>query len=441
MGPSADGVAPRIEPFAQQLAVLDDRHRFILAVAGAQGGKSRSVAEAVAERVRETFNRLLPIRSRQPLVLPDGRTLIANFWVVDPSFELAAMPQLYLSTRWPTAKWTGRMTQSGVYRRCEPWPGCQMSFKSGDDPDKLRSEPVDGAWLNEAAIMNPTVWRNNVRMRLNATGGWCYADSTPEGMNWLYEDFWIPSLPPGHPDHDPARYSPEHSAHAWHTADNPAISRGEIEHAQRTLPAAYFARQYLADWSAFHGQVYPHFGKDCVRPVSETEYPELVLGVDWGYAPGHLGVILVAGVDRKKRSVGILEETCAEGRTDDWWAGEFRRIKAKYPRVRTAYCDPSAPDKLSYFRQNVRGVAFTEANNAVRDGIMCVADVIGTGRFAVSTQCGVTVRQMTSYHWLDGTERSGGEWQERPAKVEDDAPDACRYLTFTSLNRAKISYL
>jgi hypothetical protein len=136
-------------------------------------------------------------------------------------------------------------------------------------------------------------------------------------------------------------------------------------------------------------------------------------------------------VDRKARRAGVLEEVAAEGRTDDWWEKEFARLMMKYPRLRDAYADPSAPDKIAFFRQRVRhngrGLSWHEADNSVREGIMCVAEVIGTGGLAVNDGCPQTVRQMMAYHWLDGTDRSGGEWQEKPAKVDDDCPDALRY--------------
>lgn len=406
--------AAEITPHHAQRQFVEDEHRFVLAVAGAQSGKTIAAARLFGRRVENWT------RDRGA----------CNAWVVTPTYELATMPQRYLRERWPRASWTHRMP-GGNYAQCVPFRGCLVKFRSAEHPDKLVSEPVDVLWLNETARMKAEAWRGGLRMRINATGGCAIFDTTPMGQNWVYSDLFVPSLAPGHPDHDPAKHDPAFASHTWHTADNPAVSADEIERARRTLPAAYFAREYLADFSAFHGQVYPHFGKACVRRIQESDYPETILGVDWGYAPGHLGVGLVLGVDAKKKRVGVLEEVCAEGKTDDWWEAEFARLMSRYPRMRDAYADPSAPDKIAFFRQRVRhqgrGLAWHEADNSVREGIMLVAEVIGTGSLAVNEGCPNTVRQMTSYHWLDGTERSGGEWQERPAKVDDDCADALRY--------------
>lgn len=429
-----------MKPHQAQVAFLRDPHRFVLACAGHQSGKTRSAAPKFAERVRRTYNRLLRQRPTAAIV--------ANFWVVVPSYKLALMPYRYLRDVWPDG-WSNKHGE--VFLLCEPYPGCRVSIRSAEIPESLVSEDVDGVWVNEAARCKAEAWRGAVLMRLTATGGWCIADTTPMGQNWVYTDLYIPGLPPGHPEHDPARYSPHYWTHQWGTIAlaevKPEVAE-RVEERRRTMPAAYFAREFLADFSAFHGQVYPHFGKGCVRRIDANDYPELLFGVDWGYAPGHLGVVLVVGVDRAKRRAGVLEEVCAEGKTDDWWERELVRLMGKHPRLRDAYADPSAPDKIQFFRQRVRGqgpngtraLRWYEADNSVREGIMCVAELIGTGGLMVNDGCPNTVRQMTSYHWLDGTERSGGEWQEKPAKVDDDTCDALRYALMGRFTRRGVSY-
>lgn len=412
-----------------------DRSRYTLAVAGHQGGKTLAAAKAFGERLRELYNER---------VRAGRRGLIVNAWVVTPTYELATMPQRYLRGVFgPQCRWRGRMR--GIFLECEPWPGCIVKFRSAEHPEKLVSEPVDAMWANETARIKADAWRGNMRMRLTATNGWLLADTTPLGQNWVYQDLYLPSLPPGHPQHDPERYDPSFSSHLWHTADNPAVSTERVEEARRTLPAAYFAREFLADFSAFHGQIYPHFTDACVKHSDADAWPELAVGIDWGYAPGHLGVFLVMGLDRAKRTAAVLAEVTAEGKTDEWWATELLRLCERYPRIRQAVYDPSAPDKAAYFRQRfdrerkaggIRGLGFLEADNAVRDGIMCVADLLGSG-LTIDPSCKVTIRQMRNYHWLDGTERSGGEWQEKPAKVDDDCCDALRYVAFTLLRRAR----
>lgn len=425
--------AADLTPHPAQRRFVEDEHRFVLAVAGAQGGKTIAAARLFAWRVENWT------RAR-------GH---CNAWVVTPIYELATMPQRYLRERWPHALWSQRMA-GGIYAQCVPFRGALVKFRSAEHPDKLVSEPVDVMWLNETARMKAEAWRGNLKMRLSATGGCAVFDTTPVGQNWVYEDLFLPSLPPGDPQHDPARYSAEYSSHRWHTADNPAVSRERVEEARRTLPAAYFAREFLADFSAFHGQVYPHFGDHCIARQTPEDWPELAVGIDWGYAPGHLGVLLVCGIDRTKRRIAVLAEVCAEGHTDDWWCGELVTLCRRFGRLRTAVYDPSAPDKADYFRAffdrrrktvpldrdeaPVRGLVFREADNAVRDGIMCVADLL-CGRLQIDPSCKVTIRQLRSYHWLSGTERSGGDWQERPAKVDDDACDALRYVAFTLLRR------
>lgn len=411
-----------IVPHAKQRAFLDDGARIVGTAAGSQSGKTLAAAAKFATRLAYTYNRKRLERR--------GSRILVNAWVVTPTYELARIPQRYLQERWPK-RW--RYKTAGVYTEVEPWPGCLVKFKSAEHPDKLVSEPVDAMWVNETARIKPDAWRGNLRPRLNATQGWVIWDTTPMGENWVYSDLWIPSMPPGHPLHDPDKYSPEYSAHSWYTEDNPAVTREEIENAKRTLPPAYFDREYRASFSAFHGKVYDQLSKDRhVKPCDVNGYPQTVGGMDFGFGPGHPGVLLICGVDPVRRRVGVLEEHVHEGKTPDQWLEILCGAALRYPQLRYVHADSARPDLMAQMRARQPGVLagrrrsvdIVPADKEVLAGIMAVAELVYTDALVIDPKCRETIRQMMSYRWAE--KKSG--MADVPAKADDDCPDALRYL-------------
>jgi hypothetical protein len=307
--------------------------------------------------------------------------------------------------------------------------------------DKLVSEPVDLLWLNETARMKSDAWRGGLRMRLNATGGHMIADTTPMGENWVFTDLYLPSLSDGDPHFDPNIQHPDYSSHIWHTADNPAVSDNEIAAAQATLPAAYFNREYLADFSAFHGQIFETFNPVQHVPSSVPEYSEKVIGVDWGYADDHPGAVIAVGIDKASRSAVALDSTIKAKKTDDWWQGRIADMVRAHQASRV-WCDPSRPALLEALRRSLRKsevyVNVKEADNAVFDGIMFLAGMFGRNQLLIRKGQDTLVRQLKNYHWevRSGTQ----ETKERPAKIDDDGCDALRYAIASELRIKRLTH-
>jgi len=419
-----------VEFHPAQQRYIADRARYTLAVAGHQGGKTLAAAKAFGERLRELYNER---------VRAGKRGLLVNAWVVTPTYELATMPQRYLRGVFgPQCRWRGRMR--GIYLECEPWPGCVVKFRSAEHPEKLVSEPVDAMWANETARIKADAWRGNMRMRLTATNGWLLADTTPLGQNWVYEDLYLPSLPPGHPLHDPARYSPEFSHHLWHTADNPAVSPERVEEARRTLPAAYFAREFMADFSAFHGQLFPHWTAEAnVKRVRLDDYPAVELAADWGFGPGHPFALLVVGVDAREGRVGVAEELVAEGMLFERQIEAIAQAAERHPRIRRMVGDSADPGMLAMARarrigRHVDVVGAQKEPGSVNAGTIAQADLIGTGRYVVDPSCRVTIRQHMNARWRT---LASGAVLEEPARIDDDTVAAMRYLVYPRLARSR----
>lgn len=66
--------------------------------------------------------------------------------------------------------------------------GSRVLWRSADNPDRLRGPNISWYWLDEAAMMEPDVWRIMLG-RLRRLPAHAWVTTTPRGRNWLYHTF------------------------------------------------------------------------------------------------------------------------------------------------------------------------------------------------------------------------------------------------------------
>lgn len=66
--------------------------------------------------------------------------------------------------------------------------GSRILWRSADNPDRLRGPNIAWFWLDEAAMMEPDVWRIMLG-RLRRLPAHAWVTTTPRGRNWLYHTF------------------------------------------------------------------------------------------------------------------------------------------------------------------------------------------------------------------------------------------------------------
>lgn len=66
--------------------------------------------------------------------------------------------------------------------------GSRILWRSADNPDRLRGPNISWYWLDEAAMMEPDVWRIMLG-RLRRLPAHAWVTTTPRGRNWLYHTF------------------------------------------------------------------------------------------------------------------------------------------------------------------------------------------------------------------------------------------------------------
>lgn len=380
-------------PHARQLEAIKAIERFLVLVAGVQSGKTTGAAVAFWRRIMEW------VKSHE---LGDR----GFFWMIAPNsivgevmcerFEELAPPHwiVHRSGQKGDRTWTLR-------------DGSRVQFRSGEHADKLVARTVHGAWLDEFTLMKADAWLTSVRSRLAATGGWCIFSGTPRGRNWAWEHIWRRTI------EGDDQYDPSWRGFTWHSVENPAVSKAEVDEARRQLPPAYFKREWEASWDAFHGQVYEGWGDHLLCDPMAPPLPTgtvIVIGVDWGFAAPGAAVVL------RKFPGGVweaIDEVLEAGKLPAWWTAKIIELWQRH-RAHRIWCDPEDPARIATLVDE--GLPAISANNDVGRGIREVAALVTQAAFRVSRRLSKLIGQMASYHWKRDTR---GNAQEEPVKEND----------------------
>jgi hypothetical protein len=159
-----------------------------------------------------------------------------------------------------------------------PWQ-TRIECRSADHPENLVGERLDRAIMSEAAKHKKDTWERYIRAALADRRGTADFPTTPEGYNWLYDE-WMHGQNPDFPDYESWQFP------SW---DNPAVYPGgrddpEILLIERTTIRPWFLQEIAADFTAFVGKIYEafkettHVRKHIFRP----DWPNYI-AFDWGY--------------------------------------------------------------------------------------------------------------------------------------------------------------
>lgn len=233
-----------------QLEVIQDKHRFKILICGRRWGKS----------VLASYRIIIAA-----LTKPNG-----TYFLVSPSYSQTSIIWRMIKKNLP--KEYIRRTMEGE-KYIELKNGSLIFAKSGDNPDSLRGEGLDGCVLDEAAMLKPEVWNEAIRPALSDKNGWAIIISTPKGKNWLY-DLYLRGLDETQRDFKSFQYP------SW---ANPMLKSDEIEEMRKNMPELAFRQEVLAEFIEGGGVVFRNIDT-CM--VSEPEIPlpneYYIIGVDLG---------------------------------------------------------------------------------------------------------------------------------------------------------------
>lgn len=302
-----------------QWKAWQSQRRFILVLAGTQGGKT-------------SFGPLWLYREVQ-------RRGPGDYLVVAPSFpllELKLRPefmrlfdrQLRLGayTGSPTKKFV--FSESGARKtfgdRYDPDIPTQIFFGHAQDPDSLESATAKAAWLDEAGQkkFKRGSWEAILR-RLSIHMGRVLVTTTPYGaFGWLKTEL-----------HDRAKHGdPTVELVNFESRMNPSFPMAEWERAKATLPEWKFNLMYRGLLSRPAGMIYDVFDeeKHVVEPFEIPRDWPRYLGLDFG------GVNTAGTKWAKDPKSGLLycyAEYLAGGRTAQEHATELKKGEPVFAKV------------------------------------------------------------------------------------------------------------
>jgi len=276
-----------------QIEIYNDPRRFKIIRAGRRFGKSRLASRAIIVKALETPGGMYFIIA--PVVAQTG-----IIWREITKFlpkELIA--KQYIGDRRIILK-----------------NGANLWARSGDNPDTLRGEGLDGCILDEAAMLRKDVWTEAIRPALADKMGWCWMISTPKGKNWFYKEYMKGvSTDPKYADYAAFHYT---------SYDNPFLRKSEVDAMAEELPDLAFKQEIMAEFIEGGGMVFQSFVQ-CIRDDILSEYVPghlYCMGVDLGRKQD-FNVIFVA--DMESKQVVYFERF-----TDMEWTVVEQHIKQVY---------------------------------------------------------------------------------------------------------------
>ena len=419
------------EPFDKQCEFHASTKRFKVASAGNRGGKTLCGA---AEFLWSIGRDLAAGKGKRAVGIGPNRVPRLLYWVVAPTHDMAQWPYQAIISLLPHELITYRNDQTRTL-----WlvGNVKIEFKTGEHPQRLAGASVNGVWVDECARVRAEAWRGQLRARIADQQGWAIFTTSPLGgrASWAYQDLVSKQ---GIDEHV--------AAFSWTTADNPYFPQHEYEHAKANTNAAWFKRDWEANWDAFGGAIYDEF-RDELHVCTEREFriehglrddrplreffSKAVCTIDWGFVAA--GCLLVVGEYGEGKWL-VLDESYGPGRrpangTSVTWLGEYRRLASKWG-FRELIADPE--DAGACFDMRNAGVSVRAASKEVYTGIRRVASAMhpnpNTGKpgLRILSHCKNLIAEARNYMWKPTKDLSG--FLEEPAEGQQDhALDCLRY--------------
>ena len=220
------------QPHPQQKKLHDEKHRYIVVVAGRRFGKS------VFARHQCLLNALY-----EP----------GLYWIVNPTYRQGKQIHWHeLKKEIPNELVSYKNEQELSIHLIN---GSRIEIKGADNEDALRGVGLKGVVIDEAADQKSKVWEEIIRPTLLDSQGWAVFIGTPKGFNWFYE-LWLKGK------RTSKTYDSEWASFHFTSYQNPYLKEKEIEKAKRQTDEDTFSQEYLAEFKKFKLAIYPNFSRE-----------------------------------------------------------------------------------------------------------------------------------------------------------------------------------
>lgn len=171
--------------------------------------------------------------------------------------------------------------------------GSRIEFYTAGSPEALVGEGVDFLVVDEAALIEKSIWTQRLRPTLSDTRGRALILSTPRGRNWFWE-LWQYGQDPARPLYE-----------SWHfvSTDSPYLDEAEVEDARESLPDMEYRQEYLAEFVANAASMFI-LSEGTVLPALEVPEGWVTLGIDLAKKEDFT---VISGCNTETRRPCILE--------------------------------------------------------------------------------------------------------------------------------------
>ncbi|CAB4183309.1 Terminase-like family [uncultured Caudovirales phage] len=240
-----------VTPHPAQMPIVNAKERFIVVCAGRRFGKTKIAAKIAIRECQKPGRVVWWVANTYKNVVRGYREVLRQ---IPPGILTKTPPPASVAA-------SGRLVLN--------FPGgTRFEFYSGENPDAMAGEGVDYVVVDEAALQREIVWTQTIRPTLMDNNGGGMMISTPRGRNWFY-NVYNRGQDPEYKDWASWRFT---------TADNPFIDASEVAEMEKTLPAAMFEQEVLAQFISDAGSVF-RLRDDSVRKLVEPE-GHVFLGID-----------------------------------------------------------------------------------------------------------------------------------------------------------------
>jgi len=393
----------RYKPHKYQKEFHASKARFRTFIAGRRGGKSLA---GTIEALRWADRR------------------VTHGMIIAPTYGMLMDVNIQMMMEWcpeyAIKSW------NKVEKRLKLVNGSTITFRSGDNPDRLRGTGKDWIWLDEACFMSKKVWET-VYPVLTSTEGVAWVTTTPQGYDWVYETFY-----------KPAKKDKNFDTWRFATLENPYINKELVEQARKDLSEVMFRQEYMASFEKFEGLIYPEFSEEKhLRTTPDSLTDIYFVGLDVGWNHPTAGVLIK---EDKDRNVFVIDEFREQYLTVDMIGNQIKSMLQRngldVERIEIFVIDPSSKGTQQSSGQSVydqllqEGWGFVPGNNDVMAGINRMTRLIREDRFFVHPRCQKLIEELNNYHWKAWNEEKDG-YRNRPFKLKDDLVDAVRYIVQT----------
>ncbi len=350
-------------------AINDPRHRFITGCLSRRTGKT-FIANVIAQLV---------------LLVPGSAVLI-----IAPNYALSSIS--WDLQRNLLNKFGVEITKNNAKDRILTLANTSsIRMGSVSTVDSTVGRSYDLILFDEAALNDKGGDAFNIALRptLDKPNSKAIFISTPRKNNFFKEYYERGFNPAEFPD-----WASVHSTYL----DNPRSNDADVDAARRSMSDAEFKQEYMADFSALQGAIFPTFTSKHIIDYSSiaamVEVEDVIAGLDVGFRDATAFCVFIIGRDGR---VFLVEEYQVGGKNTDYHAKQIRKLLDKWD-IDFVYID-SAAAQTKYDLASMYDISCVNAKKALLPGISYMSSLVEHDRLYVDASCKRSIYAFENYAW------------------------------------------